>query len=302
MSTPRRDAIDVSHWQGLAIDWRTVARHVDTAAVKATEGNFGADDTFARNRAGMAAAGLRRRFLYHWLSPGVSARAQAEHYLRTIGGLAPGEGVLLDVEEVGVTAALAAEWCAIVEAQTGRPCAVYTGIYTARSTIWPDPVLFNGQRARWLAGYVDEATARAKAAPHQWDAWQWTSSGTCPGVADQTIDLNQIDRPERLDICCGINPTPTPDPLEDDMMPAIFTVEGASAAFHQLPSTDHTIHVRWTGTGTPAVKGLIDGLVASGAQVRKVPLSACKSWTLHGPLPTGDKRKWSPADFYASVA
>lgn len=303
MSTPRRDAIDVSHWQGQNINWPTVARHVDTAAIKATEGNFGTDKAFMRNRAGMAAAGIHCRFLYHWLSPAITAKAQASHFLRIIGGLAPGEGVLLDVEEPGVTAKLAAEWCAIVEAQTGRPCAVYTGVFTARSTIWPDPVLFNGTRARWLAAYVPEAIARAKAAPHQWDAWQWTSSGTCPGVSDPTIDLNQIDRPERLDACCGHH-APRPEPLEDDdMLPTIYTVEGATAAFVTLPTTDGTIHVRWSGPGTPAVRAMLDGLQASGAKVRPVPLKACKSWTLHGPVPVGDKlRAWSPADFHATVA
>jgi len=298
---PRRDAIDVSVWQGMNIDWPTVAQHVATAATKATQGNFGTDKTLARNRAGMAAAGIRRRFLYHWLSPGITAKAQAAHFLATVGTLAPGEGVLLDVEEVGVTADQAAEWCAHVEAATGRPCAVYTGVYTARSSIWPNARLFNGQRARWLAGYVPEDVARRAAAPHEWDAWQWTSSGQCPGVPDQTIDLNQIDRHDRLDAACGLLPPPAPDPLEDDMMPTIYTVEGATAAFVTLPTTDGTIHVRWSGPGTPAVKAMLDGLQASGVKVRKVPISACKSWTLHGPVPVGDKlRSWSPADFHAT--
>lgn len=88
---------------------------------------------------------------------------------------------------------------------------------------------------------------------------------------------------------------------EDTMIPALYRVDGTTAVWLQRPSTDTTIHVEWSTPGTPAVKAHIAGLLASGAQMRAVPLTACKGWTVHGPLPAVDKRTWTPADFHAVV-
>lgn len=58
--------------------------------------------------------------------------------------------------------------------------------------------------------------------------------------------------------------------------------------------------VRFPGPGTGAY---LDGLVASGAAVRRtVPISSTKSMSLVGALPTGDsKRTWSADDFHEVI-
>lgn len=212
--TARRDGIDVSRYQG-DVDWRAVrAQGMAWSACKATQGRRWVDPTFSANRAGMAAAGFPVRLFYHWLSHDVPATVQAAHFLRTVGGLAVGEGVMLDAEEDGITLAQCIEWCRLVEAATGRPVAVYTGVYVAGRTIWQSPVLFDGRRARVLAAYTSEARARRIAAPHAWDAWQWTGSGTVAGV-DGPVDIDQVDHMPAFLRACGY-PTTTPEPSEED--------------------------------------------------------------------------------------
>lgn len=212
---PRIDAIDVSVYQG-HINWPQVLATpgLTTVAMKATQG-LTTDSSFARNRAGARPA--QRRFFYHWVSPNpaITAAEQAAYFIRVVGPLLPGEGVLLDCEQAGITASLCADIADLLERHYGRPCAVYCGVYTARSTIWPNARLFNGQRARWLAGYVSEARARALALPYTWDAWQWSSSGTVAGVPGR-VDVNQIDDPHALDVCCGLTAAPTAPPAAFD--------------------------------------------------------------------------------------
>jgi GH25 family lysozyme M1 (1,4-beta-N-acetylmuramidase) len=306
---PRRDAIDVSRHNG-PIDWATVAQHIGTAATKATQGTGWVDPTFATNRAGMAAAGLQRRFLYHWLSPKDSAAAQADHYLRTVSKLAKGEGVLLDVEEAGVTAELAAEWCEYVEARTGRPVTIYTGVYTARSSIWPNQRLFNGTRGRWLAAYTYEDRARKLAAPYGWDAWQWTSSGNIPGVADQTIDLNQIDRTELLDASCGLN-APIPTPEQDDDMPTIYRFSDADAYLVTVPDPRAAgIVVQSSGPGSdPKVIPWLHKMQALGVKVHTITVADCAGLIFAGSpaaltpaAMVGDSRHtWTGDEFKATL-
>lgn len=218
--TARRDGIDVSRYQG-DVDWRAVrAQGMAWSACKATQGRRWVDPTFSANRAGMAAAGFPVRLFYHWLSRDVPASVQAAHFLRTVGGLAVGEGVMLDAEEDGITLAQCIEWCRLVEAATGRPVAVYTGVYVADRTIWQSPVLFDGRRARVLAAYTTESRARRLAAPHAWDAWQWTGSGSVAGVVGP-VDLDQIDNMPAFLRACGYPTNPPEDPSEEDTVRAV---------------------------------------------------------------------------------
>ena len=66
---PKRNGIDVSHYQGV-IDWGKVAGSgVVWAATKATQGTTFVDKTLSRNRAGMAEQRIKHRLFYHWLNP-----------------------------------------------------------------------------------------------------------------------------------------------------------------------------------------------------------------------------------------
>ena len=218
----RLDGIDVSHYQG-AVNWpavRAACARPDfaVAAWKVTQGVRTLDPTAARNRADAAAAGFRWRMGYHWLSPNLDGVAQARWFLQNFQGIGEGEGVILDYEEKGLSPDAALAFCTEVERVTGRPVAVYCGVY---QNAWKDTRIFNGQRMRWVAAYAAEARVRAACQPYGFDMWQWSSSGTVPGVPTR-CDVNLVENPIMADLACSVPVAPTPEPptptdIEDDM-------------------------------------------------------------------------------------
>jgi hypothetical protein len=196
--TTYAQGIDVSKWQG-RIDWPAVQAAGYTWCATRTwdRDKHQVDETFHYNRAGMAFA--RWRFLYYWLEPGRVIEG-VEEFFHAVGELAPGEGVMLDAEEDGITEDECVAWCESVEAVTGVPCAVYTGGYAASGTIWKSERIYNGERARVFAAYTSEEDAHRHAQGHQWDAWQYSATGTVPGIGTN-VDLDRIDQPDAFTRC-----------------------------------------------------------------------------------------------------
>ena len=257
----RLDGVDVSRYQGI-VDWaavRAACARPDfaVAAWKVTQGQRTLDPTAARNRADAAAAGFRWRFGYHWLTPDVDGVTQARWFLNNFQGIAAGEGVICDAEQAGITANQVLAFCQTIEGTTGRPVAVYTGIHVAGGSIWRDTRIFNGERIRWLAAYVAETRARAAAAPWGFDIWQWSSSGTVPGVSTR-CDVNLVEHPIMADLACSVLVTPTPEPptpptptptdIEDDDMPIVTNIE-------QL-FNDRPLSVKWVVTASGKLRHL----------------------------------------------
>jgi lysozyme len=81
------------------IDWPAVAdAGVAFAYIKATQGTYDVQSTFAANWSGAAAAGVRRG-AYHFFDPTEDGAAQARWYLATVGPLAPGDlPPMVDIE------------------------------------------------------------------------------------------------------------------------------------------------------------------------------------------------------------
>jgi len=224
MTVPRLEGLDVSANNG-PVDWFAAhAAGVRLCSIRATTGTditdayratvthhagpipgMYVDGQFGNSRANAKAAGITHRLFYHLLNGDHSLEEQADHFLRTVMPLGPGEGVLLDYEVAPWTVAQATAWCEYVEARTGRPVAIYGGVRAG----WRDPHMFDGRRPRWLANWLPEARARAAAAPHWGDAWQWTSKGTCPGVGGR-VDLSQVDHLDGFNACCGLGADPMP--------------------------------------------------------------------------------------------
>ena len=310
----RRDGIDVSRYQGV-VDWRAVkATGCTWAATKATQGTAWVDPTFTRNRAGMAAAGSRHRGLYHWMSPVglllrgsasarlASARKQAEHYLAKVGQLQPGEFALLDAEEEGITEDMVVEWCRVVEAATGRPVAVYSGVYVAGGTIWRSAAVFDGQRPQVLAAYTTEARARKLSGG--WHAWQWTGSGTIAGVTT-LVDIDQVDDHAIFDRACGLTTPTHPDPVED-IVNVLIELEDADAKFIGTEDANGLIfQVQWTGPGrnpdgtvNQTTQARLAMLQAKSAPVRRMTVAGLALAGRVGPRPYGDRRHdWNDTEF-----
>lgn len=303
----RRDGIDVAKYQG-TIDWAQVAAARDEygaqvrwVAYKATLGSTIVDPYFVRNRAEAARHPFRWRIAYHWITPGSAVPRQVEHFLMTLGGaLLPGEGVMLDVEEAGVTEAMVVEWCERVEGLTGRPVAVYSGAFFAGGSVWQSARVYDGRRPRVLPAYISRARAVAVAAPYGWDAWQWGGSkdanGTlteCPGVPGP-VDCDEIADGswKRWDAVCGLRVTPPPPPPPEPDEPKkeidvdLVRVPGTTAVFLR------GAQVEWIRDGNRA-----NGLAALHGPAKDLPLGSLGLYTLIGDVPTGDTRAWSDADF-----
>lgn len=187
---------DVSDWQG-SVDWGAVrASGRLFGFAKATEGTGYVADTLARNRAGMAQAGLVLRGLYHFARPDRNhPEAEADHFLAVVGELAPGEVAVLDLESGNIgqaeTGAWALRWLRAVEDFTGRTPWLYSyapflaAIDTSALTRYP----------LWIAGYGrNDGQVPSKAYRPSTDRWaqavlwQYTSAGAVPGIGGQADD------------------------------------------------------------------------------------------------------------------
>jgi lysozyme len=213
-------AADISHYQSFRqpIIWPSViAAGIDLMGIKATEDSGYVDPDFAPNRQG--ARPIKYRLFYHWLSPNSPVKDQAFHFLRTIGPLMQGEGTMVDVEEAGDTAASADEFADRVEQVTQRPVTGYTGAFFAGGTVWHSPTFYKGgncgDRARIIAAYTDEAHMRQYAAPEVPDMWQYTGTGSLPGIVG-AVDLSVVYNTKVFDVACGYDTKPPVPPTPYD--------------------------------------------------------------------------------------
>jgi GH25 family lysozyme M1 (1,4-beta-N-acetylmuramidase) len=197
------EGIDVSHWQNV-IDWAQVAASGKRFAyMKASEGTTLVDDTYVFNRAQARANGIVVG-AYHFARPNRTpgdAIAEADYFL-AMSQVAAGD--LLPVLDLEVNGGLSPvelqEW---VKGYLGR---IYerTG---ARGVIYTSPTFWrnsmadtnwfatNGYRTLWVAHWT---TGPAPSVPGAnwggtgWTFWQYTSSGTVPGISGR-VDLNRFN-------------------------------------------------------------------------------------------------------------
>ncbi len=201
-AAPVVQGIDVSKYQhddGRAIDWGAVKRSGQTFAfLKATGGSNRVDPWFAREWASAGRAGMVRG-AYHYADPSSNPEAQAALVVQTVGSTreANNLGIVLDLETDGglgpvALAAWAHRFLDAVEARTGRTPILYTYVY-----FWQHAMANNtsfGAYPLWLARYADKAPAPV-AGWSQWTFWQYSSSGSVPGIVG-TVDRNRL--------CCSL--------------------------------------------------------------------------------------------------
>lgn len=243
--------IDVSAWQG-HVDWgavRTSGRLF--AFAKATEGQTFVDSTFARNRQAMAAAGLVLRGFYHFARPDRnSAAAEADHFLRTVGPLGPGEVAVLDLEVApgpGV-GDWAAEWLGRVAQATGRTPI----LYSYQSYLYSIPTARLTQYPLWIAawGRNDGTVPASPPATDRWSRWTWwqfTSNAAVPGVSGRVDDSLFLGSVEEL-AAYGRSPVgvapPPPDPLGDLLRDLLAGLAPPPAPAAAPPPVDDPLGLR----------------------------------------------------------
>lgn len=198
--------IDVSRHQGY-VDWTAVARAKDFAFVKATDGiRYPYIGWFRENWPRLRATEGIVAGAYHWLT-GADPAAQARYFVAELGNV---DGVLcaLDVERdtdgsfptIDKVRGFATEFARLTD---GHPLVIYSGSWFWKSYLGNPRGVDLGPL--WHAEY-ETSQAEIDDGPELegyggWPYatfWQYTSSGSCPGVAG-AVDLDVFyGRPEDL--------------------------------------------------------------------------------------------------------
>ena len=186
--------IDISHYQN-RIDWeklRNASMNNDPVTfviIKATEGVSLMDDNFNDNFYKARKNGFIRG-AYHFMTPDVPARKQAEFFLHQVhleeGDLPP----VLDIEDKKKWAMMpkeevqrmALEWLLAVEEHYGVKPIIYSGLAFRRDVL--NARVFD-EFPYWIAHYYVEKPAYEG----KWAFWQHTDCGRVDGVRG-TVDCD----------------------------------------------------------------------------------------------------------------
>ena len=193
--------LDVSYYQG-DIDWAAVAGAGYQFAITRVNHSTFMDPKFEQNWAGIPAVGMLRG-AYQYFEPGEDVAWQAQVMIDAVGQLGAGDlPAVIDVETDGglppaQVAQAVGEWLMLVEAGTGKKPIIYTGKY-----FWQDNVASAEYASYplWHAQYPNACQPPSAPPPDcgcantadQWGdflVWQYTSSGSVPGIAGN-VDLN----------------------------------------------------------------------------------------------------------------
>ena len=197
--------VDVSNWQG-TITWSKVAASgIKFAFVKASEGITYTDAYYASNRANARANGIPVG-AYDFAQPSNvagAAAAEADYFVRAA---TPQSGDLLPVLDLETTNGLTPaqlqdwvkRWLYQVYARTGLHAVIYVSP-SFWSTSMGNSTWFaqNGFRVLWIAHWTSATSPTLPASNwggNNWTFWQYTSSGTVPGILGGTghVDLDRF--------------------------------------------------------------------------------------------------------------
>jgi lysozyme len=207
--------IDISHWQNFPDFDEVAASGVLGVIHKATEGTTYVDPNRALNLANAEKAGLAIS-TYFWIKPG-DGRAQANFYVDTIDPVR-GERVVIDYEEDGCTLdTLHDAVQALLDTDLDLKITVYSG-HLLKEQLGDDCDEFlRDNTDLWLAQYTsdEDSISWADGTYDEWTLWQYSESGTIPGVDGSLVDLNNFNGTDKefLDwISPGDQPAPKPKP------------------------------------------------------------------------------------------
>ena len=217
MAGKRALGVDVSRFNG-TIDWTLVAGSgVRFAFVAASRGSgfdcavrpesCGADPLFASNRANARAAGIRVGAYHRGFASGATlaearadARAEANIFIAQVGRVSAGELLpVLDVETpfTGLNAKRLTAWVRVwlkrVRGALGRRAMIYTNASSWRATGNSVEFARAGHRL-WIAQWRVRKPTLIPAAKWNgkgWSVWQFTSSGSVPGISGH-VDLDRL--------------------------------------------------------------------------------------------------------------
>lgn len=192
----------MSNWQG-TIDWGKVAGSgVRFAYMKASEGGWYTDPTYSINRINANANGIVIG-AYDFAQPSTTvgqAEAEADFFVNLAQPLPGDLTPVLDLETTnGLSVAnlqtWVKKWLYRVYERTGQRATIYVSPSFWSSamggTTW---FAQNGFPTLWLAHWTSAASPTVPATNwggYSWTFWQWTSSGTVPGISGR-VDMDRF--------------------------------------------------------------------------------------------------------------
>lgn len=185
---------DISRWQG-TINWDQFKQHISGVVIKASgaDGGLYQDAMLRRNQSEARRVGLPIWY-YHYKGSSASAKDQADHFLRCIGNLRPGEGLVLDDEnEAQINVQFVKEFADRIKGLTGVNIVLYSNQARFRGDLTP---IKKRNIAAWVAKYgantgtVAGAGAEPVIPTLSMIMWQYTSRAVVPGVTANTVDMN----------------------------------------------------------------------------------------------------------------
>jgi GH25 family lysozyme M1 (1,4-beta-N-acetylmuramidase) len=192
---PTVPGVDVSYYQQ-NVDWNAVAAAGYKFAIARHSDGYFHDPKFQQNWDGIKNAGMIRG-VYQWFEPNQDPLRQANELIAAVGMLQPGDlPVMADVEEPGPNVPAPAEyvarlriWINRIREGTGRDPMIYTGHY-----YWPQYLATTEFSNLPLvhAQYTSRACPNIPDAWSQWAIWQWSSTGSVPGIPGN-VDLNRFN-------------------------------------------------------------------------------------------------------------
>ena len=180
----RTPGIDMSHYQGLTIDWAQVKSDgIAFVMAKATEGEHTLDADFAGHVTGANGVGIPVG-AYHYFRLGQPAAPQAQYFLNTIAEKSLQLRPALDFEGAPSEADLreAVEWLRLVAEETGCQPVLYID-FTNYSTM-ASLNLVPANQPVWLASYARDLPSHGL--PDMLWFWQHSSSQSVTGIDGYT--------------------------------------------------------------------------------------------------------------------
>ncbi len=224
--------IDISHWQDFPDFDEVRAAGVLGVIHKATEGTSYVDPNRATNCENALKAGLAVS-TYFWIKPG-DGRAQAEFYLQTTDP-EPGERVVIDYEEDGCSLTTLRDAVqALLDYGDDLQITVYSGHLLKEQLGDECDEFLRDNTDLWLAQYTsdEDDISWPSGTYDQWTLWQYSETGTIPGIDDNYVDLNRYngDDDDFLEWIMPAGqvppPIPQPTPSKDVVAVAITVPEG----------------------------------------------------------------------------
>jgi len=184
--TMQIQGIDISRYQGRVDFAAAAAAGTKFVFIKATEGADYVDPNFSANWAAARAAGMPRG-AYHFMAWCSLARDQAEWFKKNVPADPDALPPVLDLEwnhqsncKVSHSRADILEKVRLMlremEAHTGKMPIVYTDMSFHNEILAGEPF----DNAFWLRSVAAEPERRFD--NRMWSFWQWTQTGTMPGV------------------------------------------------------------------------------------------------------------------------